>query len=90
MTQEFVINYGREAITLATLLSAPILAAALIVGLLVSIFQAVTQIQEMTLAIIPKMMAVIVTIVFLFPWFLEKLSVFMSSALNNFPTWVFG
>lgn len=88
MTPEFVIGFGRQAMILAAELSAPILAAALLVGLAVSIFQAVTQIQEMTLAIIPKMMAVIIVIMIMFPWFLTKLSNFMINVFTNFPSFV--
>lgn len=88
MNQEFVITFGRQALLLAAEVSAPILAAALVFGLLVSIFQAVTQIQEMTLAIIPKMLAVIIVISVLYPWLLSKLSNFMETVLTNFPNYV--
>ena len=88
MTQEFVVSFGRQAIVLAAEVSAPILGAALLIGLLVSIFQAVTQIQEMTLAIIPKMFAVILMIIILFPWFLSKISTFMEYTLRDFPQMV--
>ena len=88
MTPEFVISFAREAITLAVMLAGPILLVALIVGLAVSIFQAVTQIQEMTLAIIPKMMAVVLVIMFLFPWFLSKTTSFMARVFNNIPMYI--
>ena len=58
MTEALVVSIMIEAMRMATLLSAPMLIGALVVGLLVSIFQAVTQIQEQTLAIIPKMIPV--------------------------------
>ncbi len=67
MTQEFVITVGREAMLTAFLLAAPPLITALVVGLVISIFQAVTQIQEMTLAIVPKMVAVLIALVVAYP-----------------------
>ncbi|MGK0289774.1 MAG: flagellar biosynthetic protein FliQ [bacterium] len=88
MSQEFIITFSRQAIFLAAELAAPILLVALIVGLLVSIFQAVTQIQEMTLAIIPKMMGVLIVIIILLPWFLSKLTTFMSKVLINIPVFI--
>ncbi len=88
MSPEFVISFGREAITLAIMLAAPILLSALTVGLIVSIFQAVTQIQEMTLAIIPKMMAVVLAIILLFPWYLSQASSFMTRVFTNIPMYI--
>jgi len=67
MTEALVVSIMIEAMRMATLLAAPMLIGALVVGLLVSIFQAVTQIQEQTLAIIPKMGAMMAVLAFLFP-----------------------
>ncbi|MDH4224855.1 MAG: flagellar biosynthesis protein FliQ [Deltaproteobacteria bacterium] len=85
MTQEFVIGIGRDAMWTAFLLSAPPLAAALIIGLVVSIFQAVTQIQEMTLAIIPKMIGVLLALLVTFPWLLETISSYTISLFRLIP-----
>lgn len=85
MTQEFVIAIGRDAMYTAFLLAAPPLVAALVVGLLVSIFQAVTQIQEMTLAIIPKMVAVLVALIVMYPWLLEKLTSYTARVFQSIP-----
>ena len=71
MTEALVVSIMIEAMRMATLLAAPMLIGALVVGLLVSIFQAVTQIQEQTLAIIPKMGAMMAVLAILFPWFLS-------------------
>ena len=60
--------------------------AALVVGLLVSIFQAVTRIQEMTLAIIPKMVAVLVALMITFPWLLELLTTYTTNVFLLLPT----
>ena len=86
MTPEFVITIGREAMRTAFFIAAPPLIAALAVGLLVSIFQAVTQIQEMTLAIIPKMVAVLVALMITFPWLLELLTTYTTNVFLLIPT----
>ena len=86
MSQEFVITIGREAMLTAFLLAAPPLIAALTVGLVVSIFQAVTQIQEMTLAIVPKMVAVLIALVISYPWLLETLTSYTVRLFQTIPT----
>ena len=68
MTEALVVTIMLEAMRVTTLLAAPMLVAALVVGLAISIFQAVTQIQEQTLAIIPKMGAIMGVMAALFPW----------------------
>ena len=73
MTTEFVIYWGQQTVKTAILVAAPILAGGMLVGLLVGIFQSVTQIQEMTLTFIPKMAVVILIILFAMPWMLEVL-----------------
>jgi len=85
MTPEYVIAIGREAMKVAFLLAMPPLLAALVVGLAVSIFQAVTQIQEMTLAIIPKMVATLLALIITFPWLLETLTRYTTSIFNSIP-----
>ncbi len=85
MTPEFVIGVGREAMLVAFYLAAPPLITALVVGLTVSIFQAVTQIQEMTLAIIPKMVAILVALVIAFPWLLETLTSYTENVFRSIP-----
>lgn len=86
MTPEFVISVGREAMQVAFLLAAPPLITALVVGLAVSILQAVTQIQEMTLAIIPKMVAILISLIIAFPWLLETLTVYTTTVFRSIPT----
>jgi flagellar biosynthesis protein FliQ len=68
---QFVIDAGREALLVTLKLSVPLLAVGLVVGLSVSIVQAVTQIQEQTLSFIPKILAVVATLIFLMPWMLS-------------------
>ena len=68
MTVEAATDILREALTTALMISGPILVVGLLVGLLVSIFQAVTQIQEQTLSFVPKIIAMMVTLILIIPW----------------------
>jgi flagellar biosynthesis protein FliQ len=73
MTEEMVINIGSEAVKTVILIAGPLLAAAMAIGIIVSILQAVTQINEATLTFIPKMVAVILVLVVMAPWMLQVL-----------------
>lgn len=73
MTPEFVIDIGRKAVEMVLLLSAPMLFFAVTVGLLVSIFQAATQINEQTMTFIPKIVAVLVSLIFFAPWMIQRM-----------------
>ncbi|MBL0691860.1 MAG: flagellar biosynthesis protein FliQ [SAR324 cluster bacterium] len=88
MTPEFVISFGRDAFLVALLLAGPALAVGLVVGFLISIFQAVTQIQELTLTIIPKIVAIVITLIILYPWILSKATDFFRLVLTNFPSYI--
>ena len=83
MTTDFVIYITREALTTGILILAPILGAALIVGVAVGIFQAVTQIHEMTLSFVPKIGLVGLLIFLLMPWFLDLLIGFTQEIFNH-------
>ena len=85
MTEQFVIHIGREAIFTAFIVAAPVLASGLVIGLAVGILQAVTQIHEMTLTFIPKILAAVMTIIFLMPWMLRTLIEFTTSILTQLP-----
>jgi flagellar biosynthetic protein FliQ len=85
MTPEFVTGFFVEAIKTTILLAAPMLLAGLVVGLLISIFQAATQINEMTMTFIPKMLAVALTLLFAFPWMLQVLVDFMQNLMLGLP-----
>lgn len=71
MDENTVLQIGREALELIVLLSAPLLLSALLVGLVISIFQAATQIQEQTLSFIPKLMAIVLALIIMGPWMLQ-------------------
>jgi flagellar biosynthetic protein FliQ len=88
MDQAFIIDFAMESIKTTLLLSAPMLGFGLITGLLVSIFQAVTSIQELTLTFIPKILAVFFSLIIFFPWLLELMLEFTSNILINFPDYI--
>ena len=88
MNVEFVIDFGRRAMELILILSLPMLLVGLAIGLLVSIFQATTQIQEMTLQFIPKIICISLVLVIAGPWLLDQLMEYTSHILINFPGWV--
>ncbi|WP_298266786.1 flagellar biosynthesis protein FliQ [Geobacter sp.] len=76
MTPDLVVQLTRRSFEVTLMLSAPLLIAGLVVGLLISIFQAVTSIQEATLAFAPKILAVMVTLVIFFPWMMSYMTDF--------------
>ena len=83
MTPEFITGFFFDAIKTAISLSAPMLLAGLAVGLLVSMFQAATSINEMTLTFIPKMLAVALALIFFFPWMMQTMIVFTQNLFEN-------
>ena len=88
MTQEFVLDICRESIKITLLLSAPLLGAGLLIGLLVSIFQAVTQIQEMTLTFIPKILAVVIALIIFLPWMMRTILNFTTNLIIHIPDYI--
>jgi len=88
MTEEMVMSLGSEAIKTTIYLAGPLLAAAMAVGLVVSVLQAVTQINESTLTFIPKMVAVLLVLTVMSPWMLEVLQHYASDVLGNAGAWV--
>lgn len=83
MGAQQVIELGQGAVFTILLVSAPLLGLSLLVGLAVSMFQATTQIQEQTLAFIPKIVAVFLAVLIFGPWMLSKLVHFASNLLSN-------
>lgn len=83
MSSEFVLTLAEQGIYTILLVTGPLLILALAVGLLVSIFQATTQIQEQTLAFIPKIVAVLVGLIFFGPWMLTTMAEFTENILQN-------
>ena len=85
MNQDVVISLAMQAMSLALKVALPLLLAGLVVGLIVSIFQAVTQIQEMTLAFIPKIVAIGVVLVVMGPWMLGQIVTYTEQLYNGIP-----
>ncbi|RZA07657.1 MAG: flagellar biosynthesis protein FliQ [Proteobacteria bacterium] len=88
MTEDIVLSLGRDAIYTTVMLSAPLLIAALVVGLIVSIIQAVTQINEATLTFIPKMLAIIAVLIVMAPWMTQMLTSYTTELFTNLPNYV--
>ncbi|HXC67797.1 MAG TPA: flagellar biosynthesis protein FliQ [Nitrospiraceae bacterium] len=85
MTPEMVSELGRQAIETTLIIATPILGLCLVVGLAVSVFQAMTQLNEATLTFVPKVLAVFVAIIFFLPWMLGVLTSFMTQVFLNIP-----
>ncbi|MGG3466011.1 flagellar biosynthesis protein FliQ [Neobacillus pocheonensis] len=83
MTPEMVMEISKQSVYITGLVAAPILLIALAVGLIISIFQAVTQIQEQTLVFVPKMIAVFIGLLIFGPWMLRQLVNFTQNIFGN-------
>jgi len=85
MENEFVVEVVNQAIKIALMLSAPMLIGALVVGILVSIFQAVTQINEQTLSFIPKILVITAALVIFSPWMMETMVTYTQDLFTSIP-----
>jgi flagellar biosynthetic protein FliQ len=85
MTPSTVIEIGRQAVEVTLLVSAPLFIAALVTGLLISIFQAATQINEATLSFVPKLIVVFITMVVAGPWMITLLTDYMRRLYSSIP-----
>jgi len=88
MTPEFVTGYFIEALKTAMMLAAPMLLVGLAVGILISMFQAATQINEMTLVFVPKMLGVGLALLVFFPWMLRIIIEFTHNNIANISTYI--
>lgn len=88
MTPEFVIGFAKQSIELALLMAMPMLGIGLFVGIVVSIIQTATQIQEMTLTFIPKVVSIFVALLVAFPWMLDKMVTFTRNLILNIPDYI--
>ncbi|MEO6974250.1 MAG: flagellar biosynthesis protein FliQ [Gallionella sp.] len=89
MTPETVVTIGQQAVEMTLMISAPLLLTALAVGLIVSIFQAATQINEMTLSFIPKLLGIFVVLIFTGPWMVNTMVDYIQRLFGNIP-WMIG
>ncbi len=88
MTEDLIMQLGSETLKTTAMLSAPLLGAALVTGLIVSVLQAVTQINEATLTFIPKMIVIGLVLILAGPWMLDTLSSFTTVLFENIATYV--
>lgn len=88
MTPESIIHFGQQALYIAMLVGAPLLLTALVVGLVVGMFQAATQINEMTLSFIPKLLAMALVLLIAGPWMLRTLVDFTHNLIVSLPDMV--
>ena len=89
MTPETVITIGQQAVEMTLMISAPLLLSALVIGLMVSIFQAATQINELTLSFIPKLLRIFVMLIFTGPWMVNTMVDYIQRLFGNIP-WMIG
>lgn len=88
MTPQMIVSIGREALTVTLMVAAPMLLFGLVIGLIISIFQAVTQINEMTLTFVPKILAVSLALLIFLPWMINMLTDFTRHMFALIPTLV--
>lgn len=88
MTTDTVVGLMAETIKITLLISAPMLIVGLVVGVVISLLQAVTQIQEMTLVFVPKIVAVLITLVAALPWMISLLTTFTQNIFTNIPAYI--
>ncbi|HON85654.1 MAG TPA: flagellar biosynthesis protein FliQ [Syntrophorhabdaceae bacterium] len=88
MGYDVIVQIFRELIRTTLVLMAPVLLASLVVGLFISIFQAATQIHEMTLVFVPKILAISACVLILFPWMLNIIVTYTINLITNIPVYV--
>lgn len=86
MTQEMILSVGQQAVLMMVMLAGPILVVSLLIGLVVSIFQAVTQVNEMTLTFVPKIVGVFVVLLLFGPWMLQMLLGYTAGVFTSIAT----
>ncbi|MEJ2071224.1 MAG: flagellar biosynthesis protein FliQ [Syntrophobacterales bacterium] len=87
MTPELVVELAQKAIKVTLMVSLPVLGIGLIVGVVVSVLQAATQIQEMTLTFVPKILSILVGLLFLLPWIMHQVTGFAVEIITNLPNY---
>lgn len=86
MTPQAAVDLAREALVIATLIAAPVLVAGMVVGLAIGLLQALTQIQEQTVAFVPKLLAMVVVAGLSLPWVLTRLMEYAHALITNIPS----
>ena len=85
MTPEAVMTIGQHALEMTLMLSAPLLLAGLVIGLIISVFQAATQINEATLSFIPKLIGIFLTLILAGPWMLQSMTDYIRQLFESIP-----
>jgi flagellar biosynthesis protein FliQ len=88
MNPDVVVRLAKETIEITLYVSLPIMGVGLLVGVVVSLFQAVTQIHEMTLSFVPKIIAVLLSLLFLLPWMMQKMVFFTEQLIRQLPQYI--
>ncbi len=88
MSQDLLLGIAGETINVTLMVAAPMLIVGLVVGLIISIFQAVTQIQEMTLVFVPKIIAVLLALLFTLPWMMDIMLGYTRNLFMNIPNYI--
>jgi flagellar biosynthetic protein FliQ len=88
ITPEFVVGFSREAMELTLVICLPMMGVGLAVGVALSIFQAATQIQDATLSLVPKLVAMFIALILAFPWIMDKMMTYTTNLLLNLPNYI--
>jgi flagellar biosynthetic protein FliQ len=88
MTPEFVVGFAKQAIEMTLIIALPMLGIGMIVGIFVSVIQAATQIQEMTLTMVPKIVAIFLALLIAFPWIMDKMVSYTTNLFMNLPNYI--
>jgi len=88
MSPEFVVSLARGAIETTLMLAMPMLAVSLVVGVVLSILQAATQIQEMTLTFVPKILAMFIALIVAFPWLMDRMLSYTRELILSIPAYI--
>lgn len=88
MNEDMVLYIGSEAIKTMVYVGGPLLIAAMVIGVIVSVLQAITQINESTLTFIPKMVAIVLVLVVMAPWMIEVLKTYTITVFSNAGEWI--
>ena len=88
MTPEFVVGFAKQAIEMTLIIALPMLGIGMAVGIFVSVLQAATQIQEMTLTMVPKIVAIFIALLIAFPWIMDKMVSYTTNLFMNLPNYI--
>ena len=88
MTPEFVVGFAKQAIEMTLIIALPMLGIGMVVGIFVSVLQAATQIQEMTLTMVPKIVAIFLALLIAFPWIMDKMTAYTTNIFLNLPNYI--